>query len=264
MRLCVKLNRLGNLAKNLLFPPRCISCGELLDTRLRERVGVPLCKECRASFEHQRLRECPRCGLQMKFCRCMPTPMKRAQCLSLLKLVPYDPDSPTSAGSRFIYSVKSNNNAAMFSFFAEQMRALLISEMRAESLEPEDCVIAYLPRSYKNLAENGFDQSKKLTTELSRITGIPTVSIFKRKLHAKKQKELTRVERRLNMESAYTGRDVGDALRGKVVILVDDIVTTGSSMASCARIATSLGAYAVFGVCIGVTEKNSKNKQIKH
>ena len=62
------------------------------------------------------------------------------------------------------------------------------------------------------------------------------------------------------MSSAYELLDVDDKIKDKTVILVDDIVTTGSSMAACARLLYSGGAYSVFGVGIGITEKKQKNK----
>ena len=65
------------------------------------------------------------------------------------------------------------------------------------------------------------------------------------------------------MSSAYSLLDIEDAVKDKTVILVDDIVTTGSSMAACARLLYSAGAYSVLGVSIGITEKKQKNKAQK-
>jgi predicted amidophosphoribosyltransferase len=66
------------------------------------------------------------------------------------------------------------------------------------------------------------------------------------------------------MKSAYEVREVEKIVKDKTVILVDDIVTTGSSMAACARLAFSMGAYDVMGICIGLTQKEKniyKNKR---
>lgn len=188
----------------------------------------------------------------------MPKAMSRAQCTCLLKLVAYKQDREKEPISNFVHSVKYKRNKDSTRFFAEQMRGLLITYMRAEGLLPENCVITYLPRSRQKKNEVGFDQSLTLAKELSRITGIKYVPCFKRKFFTPEQKTLSKVERRLNMNSAYTERDVADEIADKTVILVDDIVTTGSSMAACTRSLYSMGAYAVIGICLGRTERKNK------
>lgn len=250
--------KLSFLIENLLFPPKCANCGELLDIDISQKVISPLCDGCRFHFENEKMRECGRCGLSMTLCRCMPPAMERAQCSSLLKLTSYRSDGNSMPIRSFIYSVKIVKNKISFDFLSEQLRSVLISEMRAYSLMPENCVITYLPRSYKNISEYGFDQGLKLAKALSRDTGIEFIKCFKRRRNVGEQKGLNKYERRLNMKSAYFPLDIGDKLKDKTIILVDDIVTTGSSMASASRIAFSMGAYQVIGICLGYTEKTKK------
>ena len=115
-----------------------------------------------------------------------------------------------------------------------------------------------MPRSHKNKSKDGFDQGFELAKSLSRITGIELVRCFDRRIGVEEQKNLNQYERRLNMKSAYKPRSVEDKIKDKTVILVDDIVTTGASMASGSRLLFSMGAFAVIGVCIGTTEKEKK------
>ena len=190
--------------------------------------------------------------------------MERAQCSSLLKLISYRPFDESFYIKRFLYSVKRRDDKMYFDFIAHQLRELLIVEMRTRNLMPNDCVITYLPRAKKNKTQHGFDQGLSLAKSLSHITGIELVDCFKRKAFVQEQKSLNQYERRLNMASAYRVLDVEELLEDKTVILVDDIVTTGSSMAACARLAFSKGAYDVIGICIGLTEKEKniyKNKR---
>jgi ComF family protein len=247
-----------DLATNLIFPPRCANCGELISVELNKKQIDPLCPTCRMNFENEKLLECGTCGLAMCFCRCMPKNMSRAQCSSLLKLVSYRPEGDDMPIRDFIYSVKHSNNKVTFDFFAEQMRGVLIPEMRSASIVPTDCVITFLPRSHKNKVSDGFDQGYELAKSLSKITGIELVKCFDRVLFTTEQKKLNQYERRLNMKSAYELRGVDKIIKDKTVILVDDIVTTGASMASGARLLFSCGAFSVIGVSIGTTEKNFK------
>ena len=255
---------LKHLALNLLFPPKCSNCHDLLDIDISKKCTDTLCPTCRMHYENEKNRECSFCGLSMKFCRCMPKNMERAQCSCLLKLISYRSKDNSLPIRNFLYAVKRRDDRIYFSFLAEEIRAVLISEMRARALMPNDCVITFLPRAAKNKAEHGFDQGESLAKELSRVTGIEFVNCFKRRLDNDEQKSLNQYERKLNMRSAYEGRDVRERIKDKTVILVDDIVTTGSSMAACARIAFSMGAYDVIGACIGLTEKEKniyKNKR---
>lgn len=256
-----------NLVTNLLFPPHCANCGELLDVELLKKVNDPFCPSCRIHYENEKQRECGSCGLSMRFCSCMPHNMQRAQCTGLLKLISYRPHDTEMPIKSFVYSIKHSNYRVTFDFVAEQMRDLLIAEMRAKELMPSDCVITFVPRSRKNKAEDGFDQGYLLAKALSRQTGIRLVACFKRNRFSGEQKKLNQYERRLNMRSAYTPRAVEEKIADKTVILVDDIVTTGASMAACARLLGAMGAYAVMGICFGYTEKEknknkSKNKRI--
>jgi ComF family protein len=247
-----------DLATNLIFPPKCANCGELLKLDVSKKQIDPMCPTCRMQFEEEKLRECNVCGLAMCFCRCMPKNMSRAQCTSLLKLISYRPQGDDLPIRNFVYSIKHSNNKVSFNFVAEQMRASLIAEMRGAGLDPMDCVITFLPRSYKNKTNDGFDQGLELARALSKCTGIELVRCFDRRFGVEEQKNLNMYERRLNMKSAYKTRDVDDKIKDKTVILVDDIVTTGASMASGARLLFTMGAFSVIGVCIGTTEKIKK------
>lgn len=256
--------KINNVILNLLFPPQCANCNELLDISLKEKAISPLCPSCRLHYENEKQRECNICGLSMEFCRCMPKNMQKAQCSALLKLISYRSNDENLAIRNFVYSIKHSDYRLSFDFIAEQMKRSLIAEMRAASLMPSDCVITFLPRSHKNKANDGFDQSLRLAKALSLTTGIEFVNCFNRKIRSGEQKKLNVYERRLNMSSAYKPKNVEHKIRNKTVILVDDIVTTGASMAACTRIAYSMGAYSVIGICLGYTEKIIKNKAQKH
>jgi ComF family protein len=248
----------AELILNLVFPPKCANCGKLLDVDVTKRVSEPLCEQCNRHFENEKSRECPDCGLMLRFCRCMPGTMKKAQCEGLIKLISYSPTGHSASVNNVIYSVKHRKNRALLDYLTFQLRSSVITEMRVRELLPKDCLVTYMPRSLENKAEDGFDQGLAMARALSREMGIPLLHAFRRRASARVQKNLKGYERRLNMMSAYAPRRVGDAVRGKTVFLVDDIVTTGSSMSACVKMLHSMGADCVIGVCIGYTEKLKK------
>ena len=61
-----------DLAANLIFPPKCANCGELISVDVSKKQIDPLCPTCRMHFENEKQLECNVCGLSMNFCRCMP------------------------------------------------------------------------------------------------------------------------------------------------------------------------------------------------
>ena len=247
----------ANVISNLLFPPKCMNCGELLDTDISKPAPAPLCDKCRLLWEKEKTGTCQKCGLDVKLCTCMPKILERSGCGALLKLVLYKSKGEMPI-NKFIYSLKHKYNKSSFDFVAEQLRFLLIPEMKNRSLMPSDCVIAYIPRSPKNKNKDGFDQGRELARALSRQTGIPLVKAFGRKLFVNEQKKLNSFERRLNMNSAFYLLRNKDVLRDKTVILVDDIVTTGAGMSACTRLLYSASAYEVIGACVGYTKKDKK------
>lgn len=252
------VKRIKTLLGNLIFPPKCSGCGKILEMKLDVEAYLALCTDCRREYEAEKDRECRKCSLPMSRCRCMPNALDRAQCLSLLKLVAYDPDSGNETVNRFLYTVKHKACDLDILFSAQQLRARLIEEMRELSLSPSDCIITYMPRSRKNKIKYGYDHGKALAEEVARITGIELVRCFERKVDTDEQKSLGEFERRMNMGSSYLPLDVEERVRDKTVVIVDDIVTTGSSMASCVRFLNAQDAYAVIGLCLARTVKRKK------
>ena len=243
--------------ENLLFPPKCMNCGEFLDIKLGKKVDSPLCDRCRLLWEREKTNSCSMCGLDMKRCVCMPKTLKRSECSALLKLVSYKTHGEMPI-RRFIFSLKHSYNKSSFEFIAEQLRFLLIPEMKIRDLLPKDCIITYLPRSLKNKNKDGFDQGRELAKALSRITGIRLIKCFNRRLFVSEQKKLNSFERNLNMRSAFKLNSKSALLKDKTVILVDDIVTTGAGMSACTRLLYSASVYDVVGICVGFTQKDKK------
>lgn len=68
------------------------------------------------------------------------------------------------------------------------------------------------------------------------------------------------MDRELNMEGAFLGNP--DKLKGKTVLIVDDIITTGATMNHCANAILKAGAKSVFGISIAKTMKGHSSQGI--
>lgn len=92
-------------------------------------------------------------------------------------------------------------------------------------------VIAYVPCSKKNLRKRGFDHMKKCAYFLSDEIGLPVINGLKRTGKDKDQTEVAHEERYMNVMGKFIYD--GESLRGKRVLLIDDVVTSGATLTSC-------------------------------
>lgn len=81
----------------------------------------------------------------------------------------------------------------------------------------------------------GYNQSRELAIELSRTTGIPTQNALRRRRYTLAQAGLDRDRRLRNLRSAFSLRP-GHSVRDRRILLIDDVLTTGSTAQECARV----------------------------
>jgi ComF family protein len=113
--------------------------------------------------------------------------------------------------------------------------------------------IVPLPLHKRKLRERGYNQSELIARGISEITGFPVRTDFvRRSKYTQTQTALSLDERKANMEDAFIcgPADVG----GTTVIVVDDIITTGSTVRSCAEVLKVAGAAEVIAASAAIAE----------
>ena len=111
-------------------------------------------------------------------------------------------------------------------------------------------IITWVPLSRKRLRKRGYDQAKLLAGELSERTGIPCCRLLKKTRNNPAQSGTGGAEkRRANVSGVYTALKP-ERIKGKSILLVDDIVTTGATLSECGRILLSAGAGEVRAVTV--------------
>jgi ComF family protein len=93
--------------------------------------------------------------------------------------------------------------------------------------------------------ERGFNQASLLAELLSARISIPYKRVLKRIRYTTTQTALDRAERTGNLHNAFRLRKNGD-VRGLHVLLIDDVLTTGSTLSECARVLKRAGAISVY------------------
>lgn len=105
---------------------------------------------------------------------------------------------------------------------------------------------AWVPMTQQKKRKRGYDQSELLAKAVAEILGIPCLPLLEKVRETGTQHELSRQERIKNVKNAYRAdREAA----GRSVLLIDDIVTTGSTLSECAAELYKAGAKRVFGLC---------------
>ncbi len=105
-------------------------------------------------------------------------------------------------------------------------------------------VVVPVPLHPARQRERGFNQASLLAQLLSAHTSIPCKPVLKRIRYTTTQTALDRSERMENLHNAFRLRKNAD-VRGLRVLLIDDVLTTGSTLSECARVLKRVGARSV-------------------
>ena len=219
---------------DVIFPPRCITCGVILE----EHGPLPFCPQCTDGIRFIRSPLCPRCGIPFPpaegedhLCgECLVTerPVAVARAVGLYE------DTLLTAIHLFKYRGRIGIGKVMGSIMADFAGG--IWDMKVFS------VIMPVPLHKKRLRERGFNQAVILSSRIAKRFALPLDFLtLRREVFTEPQVGLGHEERSVNVRGAFTVRKPERTAR-KRILLVDDVYTTGSTLAECAR--TLLNAEA--------------------
>ena len=243
---------------NLLFPPKCVSCGEFIQKDMLDLCEIPFCEKCRSKWELEKLDECPDCGLEMTLCNCRAPMLDKSGVEDYIKLVNYSSGARSVGKNAVLYLKRHKNNRAL-NYFATQLS--YPAKARIDRMVSNKAVVAYVPRSGKSKRLLGFDQSKEIAVRLAKKLGIPCVKLFVRKSTSRvEQKKLNLAQRKDNAQNLY-GVNLGALEMLKEidsVFLVDDVMTSGASLYGCVSALKRHFSGRIVAVTLARTGKKSK------
>ena len=215
--------KLWEFILELLFPHKCILCGKLL-----EKGQQDLCPDCRANSPDY------------------PNRKEKIQFLDSFTAVWYYEGSVRRSLLRYkFYSMRS---------YADSYGRLLA--MKVLEIHPEgfDC-LTWVPVSRRRKIRRGYDQVQLLAKAVGRELGMTPVPLLKKVRHNRPQSGIADAAmRRANVLGAYRAEN-REQIAGKRILLLDDVLTTGSTAGECARVLLTWGAKEVHCAAIAAARK---------
>ena len=216
---------LGHL-HDTLFPRCCLLCGAPSDE------DVDLCAPCAREMPRNR-HACERCAL--------PLPVGAALCGQCQRRAPpWD-----AAWAPFRYGWPLDRLETRFKFGADLAAGRVLAELWRSEYAPAERpdLIVPVPLHRARLRSRGYNQALELARPLAAAIGVPVrYDVLERTRGTSAQTELDRTARRRNVRGAFRARR--KPLPDHVVLL-DDVMTTGATLAECARVLRRAGARRV-------------------
>ena len=224
--------RLGACVIDLLYPPDCALCGaglqghhSLCETCAGDlpRIVEPFCQTCGMAFEGiiDHAFECPNCsGLSFAFEFARPAMLKDTRTLDLIHQLKYQ---------RSLHLAHELGKLAAESFHNDPRLAIALAEKWP---------LIPVPLYRSRLIRRHFNQAEEIALGISRQTGLPVISALRRTRDTGTQTRLSRKQRMKNLQGSFEISKAGENLIGKNprgVVLIDDVLTTGSTVNECAK-----------------------------
>lgn len=229
----------------LIYPARCPFCG-----RLTGDVTRP-CGHCLEKIPFIRPPVCPRCGAPVKECSCRGRGVGVSGGCGVVLY--------RGVGKRAAQRLKFRGDREAIRLAADYLAAAV----RRDFPEVSFSAVTFVPMHRKDRRRRGYNQSELLARALGERLALPVETLLKKMRHTPHQRELSAKERRVNLSGAFvpTGEDAPET-----VLLVDDIRTTGATLAECAKVLRRIGVKQVYTACFalgaGNFHKKEKRKQL--
>ena len=234
----MKLSDVKKYIADLFLPNRCPACSKVIPW------DKTMCRKCREKLIVITDELCSVCGKS----QCIDhSKLAFENCIALF----YYEQPCINA----IYALKYNKG----SNFAEFSAGLLRTELENKNLIEKIDLVTCVPMSSKKLRKRKYNQSEMIAKCICEQIGKPLdTNLIVHADNLVDHHKLPKAERADNAMSSFRIADDSKNIKGKTVLLCDDVYTTGSTMNACASCLKKLGAKSVIAAAIATTRPVEK------
>lgn len=240
--------RAGRALADTIVPPVCLACQRHLGSH------DALCAACWRQIRFIRAPVCERLGIPMPFDTGGPiisgAALKDPPDWDRARAVAHFDPLMRELIHKFKYADRHD---------ARRLFARWMSEAGMDLLADADLIVP-VPLHRWRLMRRKFNQAGLLVQEIARRSGKPhTMSVLLRTKATRTQVGLSEAERRSNLSGAFAVAAHARAqIKGRNVMLIDDVITTGSTVAACARVLRRAGAARVDVLALAMVTDDSR------
>lgn len=220
-----------DLVLDILYPPACPSCG---------RLGYAICPSCRSAIVPIVSGDCRICNRPLEYgdicasCFAGPHHLERV----------YAATTYSGPIRDVIARFKYGNNRPL----AGELAAIMARRLAGEAITSS--LIVPVPLHRRRAKERGYNQSELLARGLAKLLQLPVATrALERIVDTRSQVGLKENERLANVKNAFRADPA--LVAGQDLLIVDDISTTGATLAACARECKRAGAKTVRAAVVG-------------
>ena len=226
------MRRVFHFFLDFLFPCRCVSCGDPVLTAMNH-----LCLKCHGLL--RRLdKGCPVCSGVIYDGNCTICGNRK-----FYPAIHYSLFSYEKVSRSVIHSLKFEGMKYIYRIFIPHICS------RIDDFNEKIDIVTSIPMNREKLVKRGYNQSKLLAQGVSRKRGIEFCELLKEMRNTAQQRSLNYNERFINVIDRY--ETVNNAkIENKVILLIDDVFTTGATINECSRKLIMSGAAKVFSITL--------------
>jgi len=222
------MKKILKIILDFIFPIECINC---------EKEGEFLCNDCLNKIPLRSIKQCPLCNKEQSTDKLCKACKSKSYLDEVIICADYSNEILQKAIHYYKYKYIKDLN--------KPLSKLMLNKLKQIQL-PKDILIIPTPLHKKRELERGFNQ----TTLIANNLNLPIkLNILKRKKNIKHQAELNKKQRLKNIKDCFTIHNTNE-IQNKDILLLDDVITTGSTLNEQAKLLKQNSAHRIWALVI--------------
>ncbi|MBR2593460.1 MAG: ComF family protein [Firmicutes bacterium] len=229
-----------------IYPDRCVICGEILEFGSKGCI----CGDCRKNNNPDSEERCKVCGRSLRdgFSRngmCMGCAEGENYFTSGLAVFPF------SKVRNSVHNLKYYGGRINVKPYAQIMFDYMQSGGKFDSSDFD--IVTFVPMFPEKERRRGYNQARLIAEQFAEICGKPCEDLLAKTIYTTPQSRLSGDERKLNVKDTFAAMGA-DKIKGKRILIIDDVLTTGSTINECAKVLSENGAKDVMFITFAFSD----------